>query len=155
MPKQDTDIRFHIRVHRNSIVIDSSGSNGAVTTMSPGSKCDLQPVLRIDFPNEKKIGRGKMQLLEHIRETGSISAAGRAMDMSYRRAWLLVSEMNAMFAQPVVDSQRGGKQGGGAVVTDFGETLLQRFRDMEKKIETALASDIAWLEANRGVTKSR
>jgi molybdate transport system regulatory protein len=123
--------------------------------MSSHSKCDLRPVLRIDFPNKEKIGRGKMQLLEHIRETGSISAAGRAMDMSYRRAWLLVSAMNAMFDQPVVDSQRGGTKGGGAVVTDFGETLLQRFRDMEKKTETALASDLAWLDANRGVTKSR
>jgi len=110
--------------------------------------------LRIDFPDREKIGRGKMQLLEHIRETGSISAAGRAMDMSYRRAWLLVSAMNAMFSQPVVDSQRGGKQGGGAVVTEFGEELLSRFRTMEKKIQTAVASDIAWLDANRGPSTS-
>ena len=95
-----------------------------------------------------------MQLLEHIRETGSISAAGRAMDMSYRRAWLLVSAMNAMFSQPVVDSQRGGKQGGGAVVTEFGEKLLSRFRTMEKKIETAVASDIAWLDTNRSKSTS-
>jgi molybdate transport system regulatory protein len=124
--------------------------NGAVTIMSPSSKGALRTVLRIDFPDREKIGRGKMQLLEHIRETGSISAAGRAMDMSYRRAWLLVSAMNAMFSQPVVDSQRGGKQGGGAVVTEFGEELLSRFRTMEKKIQTAVASDIAWLDANRG-----
>ena len=110
--------------------------------------------MRIDFPDREKIGRGKMQLLEHIRETGSISAAGRAMDMSYRRAWLLVSAMNAMFSQPVVDSQRGGKQGGGAVVTEFGEKLLSRFRSMEKKVETAVASDIAWLDANRSQSRS-
>jgi molybdate transport system regulatory protein len=124
-------------------------SNGAVTTMGRSSSKNLKTVLRIDFPDNEKIGRGKMQLLEHIRETGSISAAGRAMDMSYRRAWLLVSAMNAMFSQPVVDSQRGGKQGGGAVVTEFGEKLLSRFRTMEEKIETAVASDIAWLDANR------
>ena len=71
--------------------------------MGPSSSKNLKTVLRIDFPDNEKIGRGKMQLLEHIRETGSISAAGRAMDMSYRRAWLLVSAMNAMFSQPVVD----------------------------------------------------
>lgn len=93
-----------------------------------------------------------MQLLEHIRATGSISAAGRAMDMSYRRAWLLVSAMNSMFTHSVVDSQRGGKQGGGAIVTEFGEELLSRFRAMEQKVEAALASDIDWLDANRSET---
>ncbi len=71
----------------------------------------LRPVLRIDFPPEQRLGHGKMRLLELIRETGSISAAGRAMGMSYRRAWLLVDEMNRMFSRPVVESQRGGKQG--------------------------------------------
>jgi molybdate transport system regulatory protein len=90
-----------------------------------------------------------MELLEHIRQTGSISAAGRAMDMSYRRAWLLVSEMNRMFKQPVVESQRGGQKGGGAVLTAFGEELLNRFRQMEQTIRTTLADDLAWLEANR------
>jgi molybdate transport system regulatory protein len=123
-------------------------------TMGLSSKSDLKTVLRIDFPDKERIGRGKMQLLEHIRSTGSISAAGRAMDMSYRRAWLLVSAMNTMFAHPVVDSQRGGKQGGGAVVTEFGEELLSRFRAMEKKVEAAVASDIDWLDANRSVSAS-
>jgi molybdate transport system regulatory protein len=122
--------------------------------MGLSSKSDLKTVLRIDFPDKERIGRGKMQLLEHIRSTGSISAAGRAMDMSYRRAWLLVSAMNTMFAHPVVDSQRGGKQGGGAVVTEFGEELLSRFRAMEKKVEAAVASDIDWLDANRSGSAS-
>ncbi|UXN64795.1 winged helix-turn-helix domain-containing protein [Phyllobacterium sp. A18/5-2] len=117
--------------------------------MGTSSQSDLKTVLRIDFPNGERIGRGKMQLLEHIRSTGSISAAGRAMNMSYRRAWLLVSAMNGMFSLPVVDLQRGGKQGGGAVVTGFGEELLSRFRAMEEKIETAVADDLGWLDANR------
>ncbi|MDX3925704.1 MAG: winged helix-turn-helix domain-containing protein [Shinella sp.] len=119
----------------------------------PSSSSELRTVVRIDLP-PNRLGHGKMRLLEHIRETGSISAAGRAMDMSYRRAWLLVDEMNQMFGKPVVESQRGGKQGGGAVVTEFGEELLTRFREMEKKIENALSSDLDWLEANRNHSRS-
>ena len=102
----------------------------------------LRPVLRIDFPPEQRLGRGKMRLLELIKQTGSISAAGRAMDMSYRRAWLLVDEMNRMFNQPVVESQRGGKQGGGAEVSAFGEELLLRFREMERRFAAAIAVSI-------------
>jgi molybdate transport system regulatory protein len=117
--------------------------------MGSSARSDLKTVLRIDFPNKARIGRGKMQLLEQIRATGSISAAGRAMDMSYRRAWLLVSAMNNMFSHAVVDSQRGGKLGGGAVVTEFGEELLNRFRSMENKLNEAVADDIEWLHANR------
>lgn len=90
-----------------------------------------------------------MELLEQIRETGSISAAGRAMDMSYRRAWLLVSDMNRMFREPVVESQRGGQKGGGAALTPFGDELLARFRKMERVLKSALAEDLAWLEENR------
>jgi len=113
------------------------------------AKNNLIPVLRISFPQEDRLGRGKMELLEHIRETGSISAAGRAMDMSYRRAWLLVSDMNRMFKQPVVESQRGGQKGGGAALTPFGEELLACFRRMEATVRTTLASELAWLEDNR------
>ncbi|MBB3444941.1 molybdate transport system regulatory protein [Rhizobium sp. BK379] len=90
-----------------------------------------------------------MELLEHIRETGSISAAGRAMDMSYRRAWLLVAEMNRMFKAQVVESQRGGQKGGGAALTPFGDQLLARFRNMEKTVRSSLADDLTWLENNR------
>ena len=108
----------------------------------------MRPVLRIQFSPEQRLGRGKMELLEHIRSTGSISAAGRAMDMSYRRAWLLVDEMNRLFKQPVVESQRGGKQGGGAVVTPFGEALIAHYQAMEDKARAALSNDIGWIVAN-------
>ena len=108
----------------------------------------LRPVLRVDFPGER-LGRGKIALLEQIRETGSISAAGRAMGMSYRRAWLLVSALNAMFLTEAVSSQRGGKQGGGAALTPFGEELIRRFHAMEAKARAAMADDLAWLEQSR------
>ncbi|RDJ09899.1 winged helix-turn-helix domain-containing protein [Rhizobium grahamii] len=115
----------------------------------------LTPVLRISFPHEDRLGRGKMELLERIRETGSISAAGRAMDMSYRRAWLLVSDMNRMFLEPVVESQRGGQKGGGATLTPFGDELLARFRKMEQVMKATLADDLAWLETNRSTQNRR
>jgi len=117
--------------------------------MNDTTSLPLHPVFRIDFPQAERLGRGKIMLLEHIRETGSISAAGRAMDMSYRRAWLLVSALNAMFSEPSVESQRGGKQGGGAVVTPFGEELIRRFRAMEEKVAAAMKDDLVWLEDRR------
>ncbi|WEX77110.1 winged helix-turn-helix domain-containing protein [Sinorhizobium numidicum] len=122
----------------------------------PDADNELRPILRIDFPSEDRLGRGKIMLLELIRETGSISAAGRAMDMSYRRAWLLVDALNRMFKEPSVESQRGGKQGGGAAVTAFGEALIDRFRAMETKARAAIADDLDWLEGvrNRGAAST-
>ena len=116
--------------------------------MSASSKTAPKLIFRLQFDPENRIGRGKIQLLSHIRETGSISAGGRAMDMSYRRAWLLVDEMNRLFRQPVVESQRGGKQGGGAVLTPFGEALIARYHAMEEKAQAALAEDIDWIVGN-------
>jgi len=110
--------------------------------------------LRIDIDAAGRIGPGKIQLLETIHRSGSISAAGRAMDMSYRRAWLLISELNHMFREPVVESQRGGQKGGGAALTPFGEELLQRFRGMETTLRAAIADDLNWLEANRNPAKA-
>lgn len=123
--------------------------------MGQVSDLTLRPVLRIDFPPGERLGHGKIQLLELVASTGSISAAGRAMDMSYRRAWLLVDALNHMFTQPVIESQRGGKQGGGAALTEFGEALLNRYRLMEKRMRSALKDDIEWLEANRCPSKTK
>lgn len=104
-------------------------------------------IMRIDFPPEDRLGRGKIELLEQIRSEGSITNAGRAMGLSYRRAWMLVAAMNRMFSTPVVESKRGGGGGGGAVLTAFGEELIARFRGMEAKARQALAEDMSWLDA--------
>lgn len=87
--------------------------------------------LRLDFGDGLVLGPGKADLLQGIAELGSISAAGRRMKMSYKRAWSLVEQMNAAFAQPLVDSSRGGPGGGGAALTQAGQTVLAQFRGLE------------------------
>ncbi|MES2149352.1 MAG: LysR family transcriptional regulator [Pseudomonadota bacterium] len=87
--------------------------------------------LRLLRDGEVAIGPGKADLLDAIRASGSISAAARAMDMSYRRAWLLVDVMNRSFREPLVVGAAGGRQGGGASVTEAGLRALAQFRTME------------------------
>lgn len=101
-----------------------------------------QPSIRILFGAACSLGPGKIALLEAISRTGSISGAAREMGMSYRRAWLLVEAMNKGFTQPVVTAATGGKRGGGAVVTDFGLALLERYRKIEAKAARSVASDL-------------
>src|SRR5882724_4139146 len=103
--------------------------------------------LRIDFDAADSVGPGKIRLLELVRETGSISAAGRAMDMSYRRAWLLVDALNKAFCNPVVTTKLGGHAGGGAALTAFGAELIGHYRDMELVAHAALRPHLASLEA--------
>ena len=99
--------------------------------------------LQVSFRHAVDFGPGKAQLLVAIAETGSISAAALRMDMSYRRAWELVEDLNARFAQPVVLTQSGGNAGGGAAVTALGFELLRRYREMEAKVLSNLEEDLA------------
>ena len=105
---------------------------------------------RIDFDGADSVGPGKIRLLELLRDTGSIAAAGRAMDMSYRRAWLLIDALNKAFRQPVVKTKLGGKAGGGALLTRFGEELIRNYRDMELVAHAALRPHLAMLESAIG-----
>lgn len=95
--------------------------------------------IRIDFGPELRVGPGKIALLEQIAALGSISAGGRAMDMSYRRAWELIEELNGIFGKPVVESRSGGKKGGGASLTPLGLALIARYRAMERDAAAATA----------------
>lgn len=90
------------------------------------------PRLRVVIEPDVAIGPGKADLLEAIRDTGSISAAARAMDMSYRRAWLLVDDLRAVFGEPLVETAAGGAKGGGASLTPRGLRVLTAFRTMER-----------------------
>lgn len=103
--------------------------------------------LRIVFGDDAMLGPGKADLLERIRSTGSIAAAGRSMSMSYKRAWSLVEEMNRAFQTPLVDSMRGGSKGGGARLTETGETVLSHYRRLEEITADAGAQEIAALRS--------
>jgi len=99
-------------------------------------------------------------LLEAIRDTGSISQAGRSLGMSYRRAWLLVDDMNRCFREPVVTAQPGGAQGGGAALTAFGEKVVKKYRTIETEATAATKLQLHDLETSlrasrRGASKSR
>jgi len=106
----------------------------------PAGKTSLH--LRIDFGGERSIGPGKIRLLELINETGSISAAGRALEMSYRQAWLLIDELNHMFREPVVVAQTGGGGGGGASVTETGNAIVRLYREVERRTYSASTPEI-------------
>lgn len=102
--------------------------------------------LRIDLPRGR-IGPGKVRLLELIAETGSIAAAGREMNMSYRRAWMLVDNLAEVLGTPVVETRKGGRAGGGARLTDAGRGAIEQYRAMESKAARAGAAEMRSLEA--------
>ncbi len=110
---------------------------GATTSRTP------RPQIRILFRKAIAMGPGKAELLRAIERTGSISAAARDMEMSYRRAWLLVDTMNQSFRQPLVSTETGGQKGGGATVTEFGQNVLQRYLEMEAKAAGAVESEMS------------
>ena len=111
--------------------------------------------VRIDLDAEGRIGPGKIQLLENIREFGSISAAGRTMNMSYKRAWDLVDEINRICRQAAVERQTGGKNGGGAALTPFGLSLVKRYRKIERDAASAARKELQALRSEIGRPKKR
>jgi molybdate transport system regulatory protein len=111
--------------------------------------------VRIDLDPEGRIGPGKIALLEHIDKCGSISAAGRAMEMSYKRAWDLVDEINRICRQSAVEPQTGGKNGGGAVLTPFGAKLVKRYRRIERNAASAVRKELQALRSEIARPKKR
>lgn len=111
---------------------------------------DTRLTLRVDFGSNRSIGPGKVRLLEAIDNTGSISQAGRALGMSYRRAWLLIDDMNQCFNEAVTTARPGGSQGGGAELTPFGKQLIRSYRAIEGAASGAAKS---WLGDLEGALK--
>jgi molybdate transport system regulatory protein len=122
---------------------------------------DTKLTLRVDFGRHRAVGPGKVLLLEAIRDQGSISQAARTLGMSYRRAWLLVDDMNRCFREPVVDAQPGGAEGGRATLTRMGATIVRNYRAIEAEAQAATRVQMGTLEekvrrskAVRGVRRS-
>jgi molybdate transport system regulatory protein len=115
---------------------------------TPQPRPALKLGLRLDFTPGGRLGPGKADLLEAIAQTGSISGAGRAMKMSYRRAWLLVDDLNRMFRQPLVEAQPGGARGGGARLTPLGLEVVTHYRAIERAVLEAGSTHV---EALRGL----
>jgi molybdate transport system regulatory protein len=107
---------------------------------------DTKLTLRVDFGARRSIGPGKIRLLEEVERTGSISEAGRKLGMSYRRAWLLIDDMNRCFNHAVVSAKPGGSQGGGTTVTKFGAGLIRQYRAIEAAALRAAKSRLGALE---------
>ncbi len=103
--------------------------------------------LRLDFGPGQAVGHGKIRLLEAVRDHGSIAAAGRSMGMSYRRAWLLIDELNALFQEPVIETKHGGQRGGGAELTPFGGRVIEQYHAIEAKAHAATAAELNSLAA--------
>lgn len=122
------------------IVTEAAVAQSRLTGTSAGAT--LRPQLRISFRKSIAMGPGKADLLDAIAASGSISAAARKLGMSYRRAWLLVDTMNASFKSPLVETLTGGAQGGGARVTDLGQDVVKRYREMEKKACASVAREM-------------
>lgn len=114
-----------------------------MTTARPAARLHI----RLVFGAGDMLGPGKAELLERIGRTGSIAAAGREMGMSYRRAWMLVETLNAMFRAPLVESTRGGPRGGGAVLTQNGRQVLALYRAFEAGAAAAGAHELEALRA--------
>jgi len=110
------------------------------------ASCRAQFRLRLRCGDRIAIGPGKVSLLEAIADTGSISAAARRDGMSYRRAWLLVDEMNQSLREPAVTTSTGGASGGGARLTALGQDIVRRYRRIESIAYEATAADLAALK---------
>jgi molybdate transport system regulatory protein len=107
------------------------------TTTQPTVSAQFR--LRVKYGEEIAIGPGKIAILQAIAESGSISAAGRQLGMSYRRAWLLVDQMNHYFNEPVVQAATGGHQGGGTALTPMGHEVIRLYRTIEQQAQAQSA----------------
>ena len=102
--------------------------------------------IRVDLASGAQIGPGKVAVLEEIARSGSISAAGRALNISYRRTWELVEELNSTLGAPVVQTAAGGSGGGGASLTELGQAVVTRYRAIEEECAAAARKHLAALQ---------
>ncbi len=118
----------------------------AASPQSGAEDAGARLMIRVAFGAHDALGPGKVRLLELVDKHGSISAASRAMGISYRRAWLLIEGLRQTFREPVLAARHGGTRGGGAGLTPFGRDLLLRYRAIERTARAAVASDLNGLQ---------
>ena len=106
--------------------------------------------LRVKFSDDFYMGPGRADLMQGIAETGSITAAGKRMDMSYKRAWSLVQALNEGFGAPLVEASRGGAAQGGAHLTAEGQFVLERYRAMQAAARQAIDNDFVTVQRRLG-----
>lgn len=128
---------------------DTAKTKPAAAKKSPHKSAKPRPEvrfrMRIRSADAVALGPGKVDLLEAVREYGSISAAARSLDMSYRRAWLLIDELNRSLKSPATHSEQGGQSGGGCTLTPVGESIIRLYRDVEEEAQRSCAKQIAEL----------
>jgi molybdate transport system regulatory protein len=120
-------------------------TRAAQATRSAKTRPEVRFRMRIRNGDAVALGPGKVDLLEAVREYGSISAAARSLGMSYRRAWLLIDELNRSLKSPATHSEQGGQSGGGCTLTPVGETIIHLYRDVEEEAGRSCAKQIAEL----------
>jgi molybdate transport system regulatory protein len=125
----------------------SVGRKGGLIRSRPPAGPVARFRLRISAGDAVAIGPGKIALLEAIAQTGSLTAAAKLLDMSYRRAWLLLDELNRSLKKPAVESAVGGQHGGGSQLTDAGRALVAHYRSIEETASEACAAEIRKLSS--------
>lgn len=110
---------------------------------------------RVDLPGGHSIGPGKVRLLELLEEHGSISAAARAMRISYRQAWILLTDLNDSLGEPLFETVTGGRKGGGARLTPLGRKVVQRYRALAAAIDGVARRTLRGLLDTKGSGRSR
>jgi molybdate transport system regulatory protein len=128
-----------------SRMADTAKTKPAPAKKSAKTRPEVRFRMRIRNAGAVALGPGKVDLLEAVREYGSISAAARSLDMSYRRAWLLIDELNRSLKSPATHSEQGGQSGGGCTLTPVGETIIRLYRDVEAEAQRSCAKQIAEL----------
>ncbi|WP_408494638.1 winged helix-turn-helix domain-containing protein [Paraburkholderia xenovorans] len=128
-----------------SRMADTAKTSSRPATKSAKTRPEVRFRMRIRSGEAVALGPGKVELLEAIREYGSISAAARSLGMSYRRAWLLVDELNRSLKAPATESEQGGQSGGGCTLTAVGESIIRLYREVEAEAQRSCAKQIGEL----------